>query len=77
VQAQPQGVCAAPPLTINLSRVWKAHAIETMEAAAAMFGEGRGGLRRRWPPRERRRRWRPLTAAAEATDGGGGVDRSG
>jgi len=35
-----------------------------MEAAAAMVGEGRGGLRWRWPPRERRRRWRPPTAAA-------------
>ena len=35
MQAQPQGVCAAPPLTRNPSRVWKAHAMETMEAAAA------------------------------------------
>ena len=42
--AQPQGVCAAPPLTRNPSRVWKAHATETMEAAAAMVGEGRDGL---------------------------------
>ena len=44
MQAQPQGVCAAPPLTRNPSRVWKAHAMETMEAVAAMVGEGRGGL---------------------------------
>jgi len=71
VQAQTQGVCAAPPLTKNPSRVWKAHAVETMEAATAMVGEGRGGLRRRWPPRERRRRWRPSTAAATSF----GVDR--
>jgi len=38
-------VCAAPPLTRNPSRIWKAHVMETMEAAAAMVGEGRGGLR--------------------------------
>ena len=44
MQAQPQGVCAAPPLTRNLSKVWKAHAMETMEVAAAMVGEGRGDL---------------------------------
>jgi len=69
VQAQPQGVCATPPLTRNPSRVWKAHAIETMEAATAMVGEGRGGLRWRWPPREWRRRWRPPTAAAAASFG--------
>ena len=63
MQAQPQGVCAAPPLTRNPSRVWKAHVMEIMEAAAAMVGEVRGGLRWRWPPRERRRRSRPPTAA--------------
>ena len=66
MQARIQAVCAAPPLTSNPSRVWKAHAMETMETAAAMVGEGRGGLRRRWPPRERWRRWRPPTAAAES-----------
>jgi len=68
VQAQPQGVCAAPPLTRNPSRVWKALAMETMEVAAAMVGEVRGGLRWRWPSRERRLRWRrmPPTAAAAA-----------
>jgi len=71
VQAQPHGVCAASPLTRNPSRVWKTHAMETMEAAAAMVGEGRGGLRRRWPPRERWRWWRPPTAAAASF----GVDR--
>ena len=38
MQAQPQGVCAAPPLTRNPFRVWKGHAMETMEAAAAMIG---------------------------------------
>ena len=69
MQAQTQGVCAAPPLTKNPSRVWKAHAVETMEAATAMVGEGRGGLRWRWPPREWRRRWRPPTAAAAASFG--------
>ena len=53
---QAQGVCVAPPLTRNPSRVWKAHVMETMEAAAGMVGEGRGGLRWRWPPWERRRR---------------------
>ena len=71
MQAQPQGVCAAPPLTRNPSRVWKAHAMETMEAAAAMVGDGRGGLRWRWPPWERRRRRRPPTAVAVSF----GVDR--
>ena len=69
-------MCAAPPLTRNPSRVWKAHAMETKEAATAMVGEGRGGLRWWWPPRERRRRWRPPTVAAEATDGSGVVFRS-
>ena len=71
MQAQLQGVCAAPPLTRNPSRVWKTHAMKTMEAAAAMVGEGRGGLRWGWPPRERRRRRRPPTAAAASF----GVDK--
>ena len=58
MQARIQGVCAAPPLTRNPSRVWEITYYGDMEAAATMVGEGRGGLHRWWPPRERRRRWR-------------------
>jgi len=66
VQARIQGVCAVSPLTRNTTRAWKAHAMETMETAATMVGEGRGDSHRQWPPRERRRRWRPPTAASES-----------
>jgi len=63
VQVQPQGVCAAPPLTRNPYRVWKAH------------GDNGGGGSNGW----RGSRWFALAVAAtgaattvEATDGCGG-----
>jgi len=75
---QAQEVCAAPSLTRNPYRVWKAHAMETKEAVAAMVGEGRGGLRCgdcHWSDGDggghQRRRQRPLTAAVAAF----GVDK--
>jgi len=45
--------------------------METMEAAADLVGEGRGGLCWQWSPREQLRRWRPPTAAAASF----GVDK--